>query len=219
MMKKYPLVLKNSLLFLLSTLFVFTSSFVSISNNVSNFNGPIALKNSKIIVTGDSFAGKFFDFEKDKDLELVPYARAGCTIDQNKFIMTEALNKNEKNVFISIGVNDQFMETPLYRFEYTIRSLMSIALYNNKNVFFHSYLKYYSNNYNQKKFSSIQYDNIIREVCNDYLNAYYVDVKDLETPYYISDDNIHYNELFYDELYNRLINVLYLAENTQNYQN
>ena len=86
----------------------------------------------------------------------------------------------------------------------------------NKNVYFHSYLKYFSNNYNQKKFSSIQYDSIIRQVCNDYSNAYYVDVKDLETPYYISDDNIHYNELFYDELYKRLLTTILLVENSQN---
>lgn len=53
---------------------------------------------------------------------------------------------------------------------------------------------------------------IIRQLCSEYYNAYYIDVKDLESPIYISDDNIHYNTLFYDELYNRLIDTMYTVE-------
>ena len=178
--------------------------------------GPIVIKDSKIVVTGDSFAGKFYDFEKDKELQLVPFARAGRTIDDNKAIMAEALNHNEKNVLVSIGVNDQFMETPPYRFEFVLRSLLNISLITNKNVYFHSYLKYFSNLYYDKRFSSSQYDEIIKQLCSEYPNAYYIDVKDLETPYYISEDNIHYNLMFYDELYKRLLYTIFSVEKTQN---
>ena len=216
MMKKLQLVLKNSLLVIF--VFLFTSLCYSnniINNNANDVNGPIVIKESKVVVTGDSFAGKFFEYEKNKDLQLVPYARAGRTIDENKIIMAEALNHKEKNILISIGVNDQYMETPPYRFEFVLRSLLNIALYNNKNVYFHSYLKYFSNLYNSKRFAATEYDAIIRQLCSEYYNAYYIDVKDLETPYYISDDNIHYNFKFYDVLYNRLVDTIYAIEKAQ----
>ena len=217
MMKKFQLVLKNSILLI----FIFLSISLCYSNNIINNNlvnpqGPIAIKDSKIVVTGDSFAGKFYDFEKDKELQLIPFARAGRTIDDNKAIMAEALNHNEKNVLVSIGVNDQFMETPPYRFEFVLRSLLNISLITNKNVYFHSYLKYFSNLYDIKRFSSPQYDAIIKQLCSEYYNAYYIDVKDLETPYYISEDNIHYNIMFYDELYKRLLDTMYAVEIAQN---
>ena len=216
-MKRFQLVLKNSILLI----FIFLSISLCYSNNIINNNlvestGPIVIKNSKIVVTGDSFAGKFYDFEKDKELQLVPFARAGRTIDENKFIMAEALNLNEKNVLISIGVNDQFMETPPYRFEFVLRSILNISLINNTNVYFHSYLKYFSNLYNNKRFSATEYDEIIKQLCNEYYTAHYIDVKDLETPKYISEDNIHYNIMFYDELYNRLVNAIYTIERLQN---
>lgn len=216
MMKKLQLALKNSLI----VIFIFITVAVCYSNNIINdisneVSGPIVIKDSKIVVTGDSFAGKFFDYEKNKELQLVPYARAGRTIDENKFIMAEALNHKENNILISIGVNDQFMETPPYRFEFVLRSLLNIALYNNKSVYFHSYLKYFSDLYNRKRFAATEYDAIIRQLCAEYYNAYYIDVKDLETPYYISDDNIHYNLMFYDELYNRLVDIIYTIEKSK----
>jgi lysophospholipase L1-like esterase len=215
-MKKLQLVLKNSIF--LVAIFIFISFCYSnniIDNGSINSSGPSVIKDSRIIVTGDSFAGKFFDFEKNKELQLVPYARAGRTIDDNKAIMAEALNHKEKNVLVSIGVNDQFMETPPYRFEFVLRSLLNISLYNNKNVYFHSYLKYFSNLYNSKKFAATEYDAIIRQLCTEYYNAHYIDVKDLETPYYISDDNIHYNNMFYDVLYSRLVDTIYAVEKSQ----
>ena len=216
MMKKLQLALKNSILCVFIFLFVsFCYSNNIINNNSFDVSGPIVIKDSKIVVTGDSFAGKFFDFEKNKELQLVPYARAGRTIDENKLIMAEALSHNEKNVLISIGVNDQFMETPPYRFEFVLRSLLNISLFYNKNVYFHSYLKYFSNINNSKKFAATEYDTIIKQLCNEYYNAYYIDVKDLETPYYISEDNIHYNILFYDELYKRLVDTIYSVEKVQ----
>lgn len=212
-MKMLKLVLKNKII---TTLFILLLSINCRAENILNFpsypSGPIVLKDSRIVVTGDSFAGKFCEFEKDKDLIIFPHARAGQTIDQNKIIMAQALNYNIKNVLISIGVNDQFMETPPYRFEYVLRSLLNISLYNNKNVYFHSYLKYFSNVYNVKRFSAQEYDLIIKRLCDEYANAYYIDVSDLEKPIYISDDNIHYNLMFYDELYNRLITLIHQLE-------
>ena len=209
--------------YLLIILLTFLTYSITFSNNVigvfTDPFGPIVLKDSKIIVTGDSFAGKFCEFEKNKDLELIPYARAGCTIDQNQIIMAQALNIDEKNVLISIGVNDQFMETPPYKFEAIMRRLLNIGIFYNKNIFMHSYLMYFSNLYNQKRFSAIEYDMIIKRLCSEYDNAYYIDVKDLETPLYISDDNMHYNALFYDELYNRLFKLMLELEDKQIKQN
>ena len=221
MTKMSKLVLKSK--YLLIILLTFLTSTITFSNNVignfANSGGPIVLKDSKIIVTGDSFAGKFCEYEKDKDLVVIPYARAGCTIDQNQIIMAQALNFDEKNALISIGVNDQFMETPPYKFEAIMRRLLNIGIFYNKNIFMHSYLMYFSNLYNQKRFSAIEYDMIIKRLCSEYENAYYIDVKDLETPMYISDDNMHYNALFYDELYNRLLKLMHELEDAKIKQN
>ena len=213
-MKRLKLELKSKITLVLT--FVLLLNFVCFAEtNYYNFTpniGPIVLKDSSIVVTGDSFAGKFCEYEKDKDLYVMGYARAGHTIDDNKIIMAQALNFNEKNVLISIGVNDQYMQTPPYRFESVLRSLLNISVFNQKTVFFHSYLKYFSDSYGRRRFSAIEYDMIIRELCSEYDNVYYIDVKDLENPKYISEDNIHYNSLFYDELYKRLINNLLILE-------
>lgn len=214
------LVLKNKVIIIFLLLFTAVLNNFSYSNNIIyNYNespGPIVLKNSGIVVTGDSFAGKFCEFELNKDLKIIGYARAGCTIDQNKIIMAEALNFDERNVLISIGVNDQYMETPPYRFEYIMRSLLNISVFNKKIVYLHSYLKYFADTYSKKRFSAIEYDLIIRRLCSEYYNTFYIDVKDLESPMYISDDLIHYNSLFYDELYNRLINAMQMVDNIDN---
>lgn len=214
MTKMSRLQLKSKLLFcLLLTFSISNLTFASnvISNSAANI-GPRIIKDNRLIVTGDSFAGKFCDFEMGKDLQVVPYARAGQTIDRNKYIMAEALELPDRNVLISIGVNDQFAETPPYQFEYILRSLMNITIANNKIVFLHSYLKYFSDMYKSKRFPAEEYDVVIRRICNEYINAFYIDVKDLENTYYISDDNMHYNALFYDELYRRICNKIYEIE-------
>ena len=219
MMKKLKLELKGNRILLVAFLILFLSIpniyyCVGFNDNtIKTYSGPIVVRENRMTVTGDSYAGKFFDFEKDKDLKLTPYARAGKTIDDNKYVISEALGSSDKNVLISIGVNDQFFETPPYRFEFILRSILNLAIQNNKTVYFHSYLKYFSYHYYQKKYKSTDYDNIIRQLCLEYYNAHYIDVLDLETTEYISDDNLHYNSNFYDELYNRLIMLMYSIEN------
>ncbi len=177
--------------------------------------GPIVLKDMSLIVTGDSFAGKFCEMENQRELKIIPYAIAGQTIDQNKIIMAEALNFPEKNVMFSIGVNDMFIETMPYYFESVLRELMVIAEFNKKNVIMHSYLRFFSENYYEKKFDAFMYDSIIKKICDEYSNAYYIDVHDLERYEYISEDLMHYNKLFYDELYNRVFKLLYQLEATE----
>lgn len=213
-MKKLVLVLRNSIIVFVLIIALYSSKTSYAVNIIdkSAFSGPVVLRDNGIIVTGDSYAGRFYDFERNKDLYVLGYAKAGQTIDQNKYIMTAAFDFNVNNVLISIGVNDQFVETPLYKFEYMLRSFLSVAILKNKTVYFHSYLKYFANEYNNKKFSSIDYDNIIRKLCEEYSNVYYIDVRDLETPYFIDKDNIHYNQAFYDELYERLVKMMFLVE-------
>lgn len=175
------------------------------SNSESLFNGPMILKDSYLIVTGDSFAGKFCEYEEYRDLTLITHARAGIPVVNNWDIMSEAMNFNHKNVLISIGVNDQFFETPPYMFESKLRFILNLALSKDKNVIFHSYLKYFSTIHDEKRFNSRIYDGIIRRLCSEYPNTKYIDCFDLESERYISEDNMHYNKLFYDELYKRVL--------------
>lgn len=144
-MKKLKLELKNKIILILLLTFTFHISLICYADaNYYNFipnNGPQVLKDSSIVVTGDSFAGKFCDLESHKDLLIIGFARAGRTIDQNKIIMAEALNQKEQNVLISIGVNDQYMETPPYRFEYVMRSLLNISIITKKKCIFSQLFK------------------------------------------------------------------------------
>lgn len=221
MMKMLKLALKSKIKILKTfIILIFITSDILFASNIYNSNfynmpsGPIALKDISLIVTGDSFAGKFCDMESQRDLKIIPYAIAGQTIDQNKIIMAQALNFNEKNVMFSIGVNDMYIETIPYSFESVLRELMVIAEFNKKNVIMHSYLRFFSENYYEKKFDAFMYDSIIKKICSEYDNAYYIDVHDLERHEYISEDLMHYNKLFYDELYNRVFNLLYRLELT-----
>lgn len=218
-MKLLKSVLKNRIKVLkIFIILVFITSDILFASNIYNpfyFNlpsGPMALKDISLIVTGDSFAGKFCDLESNRDLKVIPYAIAGNTIDQNKIIMAEALNFPQKNVMFSIGVNDMYVETFPYNFESVLRELMVIAEFNKKNVIMHSYLRFFSENYYEKRFDAFMYDSIIKKICNEYANAYYIDVHDLERQEYISEDLMHYNKLFYDELYNRVFQLLFRLE-------
>ena len=218
-MKMLKSVLKNKIKVLsIFIVLLFVTSDVLFASNVYNPvyfdmpSGPVVLKDMSLIVTGDSFAGKFCDMESNRDLKVIPYAIAGQTIDQNKIIMAQALNFDEKNVMFSIGVNDMYVETYPFSFESVLRELMVIAEFNKKNVIMHSYLRFFSENYYEKKFDAFMYDSIIRKICNEYENAYYIDVHDLERQEYISEDLMHYNKLFYDELYNRVFKLLYQLE-------
>ena len=222
MMRMLKLVSKSKKIvaLILFALLINSSLYASnIYNNYNMFNamptGPVALKDNRLVVTGDSFAGKFCDMESQRELHIIPYAKAGQTIDQNKIIMALALNYEEKNVLFSIGVNDMYVDTMPYNFESVLRELMVIAQFNRKNVIMHSYLRFFSENYYEKVFDAFTYDSIIRKICDEYDNAYYIDVHDLERYEYISEDMMHYNKLFYDELYNRVFQKLYELESIQ----
>ena len=58
------------------------------------------------------------------------------------------------------------------------------------------------------KYKESDYDKILRELGNKYMNAYYVDMSDYNNEKYLQDDHIHYNKVFYDELYNRMVAAL-----------
>lgn len=221
MMKLSRLGLRNNFIFLILVLFIMSIPCNNIySTSIYNFdhanitNGPMVLKDNNLVVTGDSFAGKFCEFENNRDLKLVPYAIAGQTIDQNKIIMALALNFEEKNVLFSIGVNDMFAGTMPYMFESVLRELLKIAAFNGKRVIMHSYLMFFSDNYYEMKFDAYTYDSIIKKLCAEYPNnTLYIDVHDLERIEYVSEDMMHYNKLFYDELYRRVFKELYQLEN------
>ena len=211
MMKMLKLLLKSKIIYIIVFL-ILISNIIYASETIYNYSvesvGPIVLDDDSIVITGDSFAGKFCEYESDRELTLIPYAIAGRTTIQNQIIMAEALNMPYNRVLISIGVNDQYMGTMTYEFEQILRSLLNIARVYGKKVYFHSYLKYFLDVYDTRYFNAIDYDNVIKMLCDEYENATYIDVHDLELPMYISEDKIHYNELFYNKLYDRFYDVL-----------
>ena len=58
------------------------------------------------------------------------------------------------------------------------------------------------------------YDSIIKKLCEEYVNAVYIDLHDIDSIHYIDVDNVHYNKAFYDILNDRLVDCIYNIENS-----
>lgn len=192
---------------------VFVNSITSFSDSVDpklfNLDDSLGLvKNGVIqyiIVTGDSYAGIFCDFEDLKGCYLIEKAVAGHTVEENEEVMTEAASMPGNILIISIGVNDHYKETVPYVFEATMRRILNTALEHNKTVFMHTYAQYALSLIKPKKYKVSQYNDIIMRLAKEYPNTHFIDMSDLQGTEYILEDNIHYGKDFYDVLFARII--------------
>lgn len=211
-MKKSFLIKVN--IFIMSILLTVVLSIVP---NYSYFLSYYPAKNIStrtVLVTGDSYAGYFATYECLQDYNILIYADAGKTTRENYDMMKEAINTFPDVVIISIGVNDHSKHISPLEFKYRMEDLVSECKGMNKKVILHTYMNYDTEAFSdafgdaKKVFEISEYDNALKDVAKKYSNAFYIDMSDYNDEKYLMIDRIHYNKVFYDELYNRISTAL-----------
>lgn len=155
-----------------------------------------------IAVAGDSYAGTFVRFEKEKKYNIMEFAKSGKTIGQNKQLIDTAMDSVAKYVMISTSVNDYEKQTTLKSFEYNLRRYINHALLNHKIVFLHTYMKYSAAI--KRDVGIKDYDDIIKKLAAEYDNTIYIDMHDYEKKEYEMSDKKHYDKEFNDALYDKI---------------
>lgn len=159
-----------------------------------------------IMVTGDSYAGYFATYESGNDYNIIIFAEAAKSTKENYDMMKLAINSAPEIVVISIGVNDCNKHVTLEDFKNRMEELVSECKAMNKRVILHTYMDYDMNAFGDSKhvFLPSDYDNILKNVAKKYSNTFYVDMSDYNSNIFLQPDLIHYNKVFYDELYSRI---------------
>lgn len=159
-----------------------------------------------IMVTGDSYAGYFATYESGNDYNIIIFAEAAKSTKENYDMMKLAINSAPEIVVISIGVNDCNKHVTLEDFKNRMEELVSECKAMNKRVILHTYMDYDMDAFGDSKhvFLPSDYDNILKNVAKKYSNAFYVDMSDYNSNIFLQPDLIHYNKVFYDELYSRI---------------
>ena len=157
---------------------------------------------SVIAVAGDSYAGTFVRLEKDKNYNLLEFAKDGRTIGQNKDLIDASIETIAKYVLISTSVNDFEKQTTLNSFEMNLRRHINHAMINHKVVFLHTYMDYAAA---RKRTIAIKdYDNILKKLADEYENTLYIDMHDFEKVEFQMSDKRHYDKIFNDVLYEKI---------------
>ena len=155
-----------------------------------------------IAVAGDSYAGTFVRFEKDKNFNLLEFAKDGRTIGQNKDLIDASIETIAKYVLISISVNDFERQTTLNSFEMNLRRHINHAMINHKVIFLHTYMEYAAA---RKRTMAIKdYDKILKKLADEYENTLYIDMHDFEKVEFQMPDKRHYDKIFNDFLYDKI---------------
>ena len=157
---------------------------------------------SVLAVAGDSYAGTFARFEKDKKYQLMEFTKSGKTIGQNKNLIDTAMDSVAKYVLIATSVNDYEKQSKLNSFEYNLRRYINHALLNHKIVFLHTYMKYSAAI--KRDVSIKDYDDIIIKLALEYENTIYIDMHEYEKKEYEMPDKRHYDKVFNDVLYDKI---------------
>lgn len=160
---------------------------------------------SSVVVAGDSYAQHFCMDEQNDDIRFIAYAKAGVTVRDNKDILMKAFDSLNKIVLFSIGVNDHIKDVHPEDFRKSLREILDKGVETKKIVFIHSYMNYPIASILAKQFTPSVYDNVIRDLTNEYDNTYYIDMNDCMTPDYFMQDGIHCNKKFNDVLHERLL--------------
>lgn len=174
------------------------------SDWMSKTNGNV------IAVAGDSYAGTFVRFEKDKGYNLLEFAKDGRTIGLNKDLIDAAIETIAKYILISTSVNDFEKQTTLNSFEMNMRRHINHALINHKIVFLHTYMDYAAA---RKRTIKIEdYDKILKKLADEYENTLYVDMHDFAKVEFQMPDKRHYDQIFNDILYNKIDGMIKMIQ-------
>ena len=160
---------------------------------------------SELVVTGDSYAERFYVDEKDRGIKMYPFFHEGRTLEENWPLLVEAFKSLNRFVFVSISVNDRHRKTHPSDFEREFRELLDIARSTEKKVFLHSYMYYDLASIPIFPYTTFEYDAVMRKLTIEYQDVvYFIDMSDCVSEEYKNADGIHYNKKFNDTLYDRL---------------
>lgn len=209
MIKKIFIKVNSALFFILLFTFLFTKT------NYSYFFSFYPAENAEskvIVITGDSYAGYFAGFECYKDYNFLIYADAGKSTKENFDMMKEAVNAYPDTVIISLGVNDHNKHEKPEDFSNRIEELILMCKENQKKVILHTYMIYDDDEFDGAKsiYTVVDYDNELKRLGKKYSNTFYIDMSDYNNEIFWQEDRIHYNKIFYDELYSRISTALML---------
>ena len=170
------------------------------------------INNKTITLTGDSYAGYFATFECHKDYNILIYAEAGKSTKENYEIMKTAVGLYPDTIVISVGVNDHNKNETPEGFRERLDEILSLCKRYGKKVILHTYMSYDVQEFADKKheYDVKDYDEILKDLGKKYSNAFYIDMSDYNNKEFWQNDKIHYNIIFYDELYNRISTALML---------
>ena len=165
-----------------------------------------------ILLTGDSYAGYFATFESSKDLNILIYAQAAQSTKENYAMMKEAIDTYPSIVVISVGVNDYNKHVSPVDFRNQMEELVSECRAKKKKVILHTFMNYDVDAFGDSRhvYEISDYDDALKKVAEKYENAFYIDMSDYNSSNYLLPDRIHYNKVFYDELYRRILTALLL---------
>ena len=212
--------------------FQYFSSLIYSNNSIVNYNDKeikqiidevkdttqLKIQNILRDVTaiGDSYCGYMSEYIYEKyNYALSGNAVAGKTVIDNMELYLEEINKSNKNIIVlTTSVNDVLEQTELIVFKAAIETLYKAA-YDKKKIFVvMSYCDFSINNQSANLTTEYEYvpkyyDALIARSATYYSNVLYINMNDLAVPKNNRDnDTIHYNDYFYEQFLNRIVEAL-----------
>ena len=96
-----------------------------------------------------------------------------------------------------------------------MKNYMDIAKRENKYVFLHTYMSFTGSDSVNNKCSSVNIDNVLKKISNEYANVFYIDMSNFHNGGYLLVDGKNYNVLFFQTLCAKL---MYMRDNINNIQ-
>lgn len=160
-----------------------------------------------IAVVGDSFAGHYVNFEPDSGVTTFSFPVG--LLANNMNIVEDCINdKSIKYVLFATGLHDYVKCTTKEDYEDLIRVMAIKCKEKNKYLFLHTYMKVPEVPKNRRGYDTTVYDEVYKEVANEFENVYYIDMNDLNDVDYMQQDMMHYDVNFYDTLRTRLERII-----------
>ena len=187
----FYLTLYSKLIFLVS----------NIESNLYTYTLPwMKSSNAKeVAVVGDTYAKIFFNYERDKGLELLDFSGDSHPVAWLTQSFANATNSSAKYILLSFGIYDYENQTDLVEFENVLRQFLNLASITHKNIFMHSYMFYQAGKILPIK--TTKYDEVIQKLCAEYPNVIYINTHRYEVAEYQSSDLKNYNRDFNDILF------------------
>ena len=173
-----------------------------------------ALEKKKVAVIGDSYAGMFSGYFGVEDYDYYIFPIGTIYNEMNEKIFMDCLESGNHNYIVfCTGVNDYALGTPLFEFRDHLRKYIEIAKSKHKFLFVHTYMNFENAKMAAATNRTDEYDAIMREVTDEYDNAFYIDLNNLEKKRFDYGDGLHYGQMFYDTL---LAKITYLIDAINN---